>query len=194
MRASRPHRIARTVSILVAGVLIASAGLETKANALTPAPHSEDSLQPMAFLDSFIETDKTVYSLGQQVHVVHRVESNLDEPWTLWPVRDPWWNLHVFDEGGSEVWTRFRAFLHYAPPLVFAPGEWVEYEYTWDLTDLEGNPVAPGRYELAALISQGPGSRTWITVAPAPEPGALLLMLAGFTWPLARRRKRATGT
>jgi hypothetical protein len=140
-------------------------------------------------LEVVVETDKDVYQLGELVRVVQRV-TNTDEQFGIgWEFDDgsafDLWVLQ--DETKVWGWKPLPASIPEGS-ISLDPLESVEQDYTWDMTDSQGQPVGPGTYEILGLISNGMGSgSTYITIVP--EPGVSLLIFVGCVF-LARRNRR----
>jgi len=138
-----------------------------------------------------IESDKDVYQPGEQVHVVHRVTNGLSTPYTFWLRSTPGFDLWVLDAGGVLVWSQHQDFKWDMPILVLPPGESVQHEYAWDMTDYTGNAAAPGEYELVGVIYGDRDVSTTITVVPEPTTAVAMLLAAGAgIWRSGRRRSK----
>ena len=148
---------------------------------------------PVTYL---IETDKAAYELGEQVHVTHRLINQGEEPFVIQFMESPGFDLLVLQEG-IEVWPgpthHFAVIWDWALPA----GDSAEFHYAWDMTDLHGDLVAPGTYELLPRMNGGPepiflnyeyppDPRTQITIIPEPGIGALMVLGLAF---LAKCRK-----
>jgi len=170
------------VVLLVVGCIAAiGTGVRQAGADLTPA----GGPRPAYFLD----TDKAVYQLGEQVHAVHRLTNEGDEDYRLQKITTPVFDLWVLDIDGDKIWSYNMIVLPgNAGWLTVAPGESVLREYTWDMTDYQGNFVSPGAYELVGVIYGGAHVRTGITVVP--EPTTLGVVLAGFGFAIIRRGAR----
>jgi hypothetical protein len=142
---------------------------------------------PLPTLTSFIETDKDVYALGETVRALQRVTNEEDVNITLELMSSPGFDLWVLDDSQVKVWSAHKVFAMVVWTLTLTPGEFVEREYIWDMTDDDGIPVPPGVYEIAGVINRGaPHVSTQISVVP--EPSSALLLLCGLVLTLARKR------
>jgi len=151
-------------------------------------------------LELFIQTDKSVYELGQEAQVVHRLTNLQETAVSFTCSEDPCWNVLVYEnnEGldlywdlilaGTDVWARNRSFAHVVWTYTLGPGEFVEYNTVWDLTDYEGNLVALGTYEVAGF-TPGPAISTSVNVIP--EPATLVLLCVPAMFGIIRHRHRA---
>ena len=151
---------------------------------------------PLPELVYSIETDKQVYQLGEQVHITYRALNEGEVNIRLEFLYTPGFGFEVLRDG-EEV---------SAPSLLFpgrylrvlAPGESYAIEWTWGMNDSDGNPLAPGKYDIVGIAHGGPSPvvvgaqypgppATSITIVP--EPGMLALVSVSF-WLLLRRRMR----
>jgi hypothetical protein len=142
----------------------------------------------LAYL-SELETDKGVYQLGEEVQAVHRFTNQADADYRLQKNTTPVFDLWVLDDQGKKIWSQYMVILPgNAGWLTVVPGESVVHEYTWDMTDYQGNLVAPGTYELVGVMYGGFDARRAITVVP--EPATMGLVLLGVLFVTFRRRTR----
>jgi len=153
-----------------------------------------------------LETDKTGYQLGEEVHIVYRV-SNMSDCTAEWSFAEtPGWDVWAFENPTDlsmeellleqePIWTAVWIFTG---PGGYGQeaGEIMEMDFVWDLSDIQGNPVLPNEYELVAVVYGSVGSscgasldlsNAHVHIAVVPEPSALgLLGWSGLL--LARRR------
>jgi len=175
-----------------AGVLAALACGTPRAGADPMFPPGQGDiiwLGPLYDLEYVLQTDKPVYQLGEDVHVIQRLTNRASGDFTMEFMQEPGFDLWVLEDG-NRIWSQSGG---WAFPVVWyltlGPGESVERQYTWDMTDDEGNPVGPGQYDLVG-VPQRSEARTQITIIP--EPGTIALMLLGLGL-LTRRPMRRHG-
>ena len=141
---------------------------------------------------SELETDKAVYQLGEEVHAVHRLTNEGDEDYRFQKITTPVFDLWALDDQGTKIWSYYMIIIQgNAGWMTVAPGESIVREYTWDMTDYQGNLVAPGTYELVGVM-YGNGlaaARRAITVVPEPATMGLVLLGASFAIFRARARR-----
>ena len=157
-------------------------------------------------IEYYIETNKPVYDLGEDVEILYRITNQTDEEWTVRGVG------RIFDvvvesteeEGFREVWSRYWTSPVMAPGPVLLrlqPNESSGMRVTWDQMDyqLTRNPgddieVGPGTYRVLGVLDLTPGvadlpySSVGIDITVIPEPGSLWLFSLALL--LARRRNR----
>ena len=164
--------VLRRVSILLPLVTVLLCGLLTSdlAADLVPLPTGDD-------LEYSIETDKTVYQLGETVYVTHTITNPLDVPVSIELSQEPGFNLWVM-QGNTEIWAAYRVFAQVIGSQGFAPGEILELNYTWDMTDYDDNLVLWGEYELVGVIYGG-GRDVSTNITIVPEPTTIMLLVFG---------------
>ncbi len=152
---------------------------------ITPTGWVEDQLASVEFR---IGTDKTFYSWGEQVNVVHRV-SNIGELTRTFQFNcEPWENLQI-QQDGQLIWERPTPFAMSRPKVVLSPGDVWESQYTWDLRDNAGEFVPPGQYDVTGVL-YGDGSSISVPITVLPEPSGVGVTLVGAgLWTLRRRRR-----
>ncbi len=140
-------------------------------------------------LQYVIETDKSIYNLGEEVHALHRITNPFDVSVDISLFQSPGFDLWVVQDE-EKIWSYQQWFFPVIWSKTIDPGETLEYNYTWDMMDYDDNPVAPGEYEVVGVVyGGGPSVSTPITIIP--EPGTLLLMLMGFGAVAGRKRRKS---
>lgn len=165
------------VTVLLCGLLTSNLGAE-----ITPLPNNMG-------LEYSLETDKTIYQLGETVYAIHTITNPHDFPVDVEFRQAPGFDLWVM-QGDSTIWAR-EAFAAVIWTRTFAPGEVFECEYTWDMTDFDGNVVLPGEYELFGAYACGYDS-TCIIIVPEPATVTLMGMAGMYLALFQNRRRRAT--
>jgi hypothetical protein len=144
-------------------------------------------------IEYYIQTDKSIYNLGEDVNLLYRVTNFRSDEWTVGympPLLDI---LVATKEGGNsdtlwfwswDKWSAGPAIFH------FQPGESVELNGIWPQIDLNGSweivddfQVSPGVYEVGGRIGKS-GFNDMISNAPVtleitviPEPSSLALFM-----------------
>ncbi len=161
--------VPRRVSTLLPLVPVLLCGLLTSdlAAEITPLPTGDD-------LEYSLETDKTIYQLGETVYATHTITNPLDVPVDVEFAQESGFDLWVL-KNGERIWQQYTAFKCVIWTRTFAPGEILEFDYTWDMTDNDGNAVLPGEYELVGVI-YGHGRNVSTNITIVPEPAMVTLM------------------
>ena len=185
---SRMRRRGCYGALATVAMLFAAPPCPTKAADDPNGPHGP--VFPLPTLTSFIETDKDVYALGETVRVLHRVTNEEDADITMQLMSSPAFDLYVLDDSQVKLWSAHKVFAMVVWTLTLSPGEFVEREYIWDMTDDDGIPVPPGVYEIAGMTYGGaPRASTRISVVPEPTTAVAMLLAAGAgIWRSGRRR------
>lgn len=156
-------------TIVLAGAL--GCGLASKVEA-TSTTDSNSIIQDG--IEYYMQTDKSVYSLGQDVEILYRV-TNLDgnsvdlaEVINCWF----WGHLIITDIDDTEIWEYHRV----VPPcgyimLHLEPYESKECQKTWEMTNDNGTferdddfPIGPGVYNIMGEL-EAPGGRVPVSVS-----------------------------
>ena len=159
-------------------------------------------------IEYYIQTDKAVYNLGENVEILYRVTNLTDNPVSIGEksLFSPDYDVIITDDGDAKVW---QYILTLPPPptppetTVFhlEPYESKEYQTTWDLTNDNGTsdriddfPVDPGMYNITGELNL----YFWEKIVPVsvsveiiPEPTAITLLGAGFLGIILARKKDA---
>jgi len=143
-----------------------------------------------------VETDKTVYELGETASITHTIFNPSEEAVYIFLHTSPGFDILVYDNpgdltGGELYLTRdpicniikgqrqmFRQFW-------LLPGEFVEDQASWDLVDNDEQPLVVGEYGIVESFGH---ASTRITIIP--EPSALLGFAIAAGIFCSRRRRR----
>jgi len=111
----------------------------------------------------YMQTDKSVYQLGEEVEMLYRVTNLTPNPVDVGYIlncEDAWTHFMVTDDDESDIWQFFRVI----PPCGYtmfslAPYESRECQRVWDMTNDNGTlepdddfPVGPGLYNIAGEL------------------------------------------
>jgi len=138
-----------------------------------------------------IETDKAVYSLGDTVHVLHRVTNGGDADYRMDLTQTPAFDLHVLNDSRRLIWSAHwgEAFYAFHPGIVLTAGESIQHQYSWEMVSNDELRVAPGEYHIIGVVHGDTDVSTSILVIPEPMTIALLGMSC---WWLVVRRRHCT--
>jgi len=150
---------------------------------LLPHPNGHD-------LEYVVETDSTIYSLGQTVDIVHRVTNIFDVDVSIQLNNEPGFDVWAM-MNDDQIWSYYSAFAPNVWSLTLEPGEVLEYHYEWDMTDHEGGLVQSGQYAIWGIV-YGDGLNVSTPITVVPEPATLFLLCGGMIGMLAKRRGNVT--
>jgi len=153
-------------------------------------------------IEYYIQTDRAVYNLGENVEMLYRVTNVSDNPVDIEKLLNcewGWTHFIITDDGNNDIWE----WLHGPPPcgwttLHLEPGEFREHTKTWNMMNDNGTdqtfddfPVGPGSYNIMAELEILDLSYERVPVSVSieivPEPTTLILF--GLGGLLLRRRK-----
>jgi hypothetical protein len=150
-------------------------------------------------IEYYIQTDKPVYCLGENVEMLFRVTNLRDEEVLIGCSRTPEFNLLV-QKDVETIWMKVYGWYWHSPGITLSPGESKELAHSWDMKDKDGFAVDPGTYTTVGLmynelwndVNHGEPtiSKVGIPITIIPEPGSLLLFVTSLTILLFSKRKR----
>lgn len=142
-------------------------------------------------IEYYIQTDKPVYNLGENVEMLYRVTNLGDESVTFSFGWDPVYQFWV-EQDEEEIWRAIGTRLPIVLNLTLNPGEFREFpdsflppNFAWNMRDNGGNLVDLGNYNMIGGLYDSLGNYDYTKVAVSieiiPEPASfLLLALGGF--------------
>jgi hypothetical protein len=153
-------------------------------------------------VEYYIQTDKSVYELGENVNILYRVSNLTDEDMLLWYVIDD--PLAYYDfrvtQNDNQIWR----YPYMSPVLgvggmLLEPYEIKEFQTFWNMMNDNGTiwpttddfPVSPGFYNVVGEVALWPKTGripVSVSINIVPEPSSLLLFGAGLFGLLARSR------
>jgi len=150
-------------------------------------------------VEYYLQTDKLVYELGEDVVMLYRLTNLRDEDVTI-PCSRSWeFNLLV-GKNGKDVWALAHWFVWYSPGVELLAGESIEIPHTWDMEDDNGKLVIPGIYDVDAVMYNEPWNydnhrdhiptEIKVPITIIPEPGSLALLGLGLVGLFVRSKKR----
>jgi hypothetical protein len=140
-------------------------------------------------IEYYIETDKAVYDLGEDVEVLYRITNLRNEEWeviSFFPV----WDICIEEKQGDEfveVWSlHWYGGGHTGPAVLrLQAGEYKAFEHVWSQINHKGTreieddvPVLPGAYRVTGLI-ESLNSSVGVPITIVPEPTLLALFAFG---------------
>jgi hypothetical protein len=161
-------------------------------------------------IEYYIQTDKAVYNLGENVEILYRVTNLTDNPVSIGEksLFSPDYDVIITDDGDAKVW---QYILTLPPPPTppettmfhLEPYETKEYQTIWDLINDNGTSdrtddfsVDPGMYKITGELYL----YFWEEIVPVsvsveiiPEPATIALFGLGLAYLLVRKKERFHG-
>lgn len=138
-------------------------------------------------VEYYVQTDKSVYLLGEDVEILYRITNLGQESITYTVSWSPIWNFWS-ETGGQHIWTGMYSKLGMVTSLTLEPSESVEFPeynppFTWDLCDDTGDLVQPGEYDVIGGIDHSENyydyTKVSVQIEVIPEPATLSLFGGG---------------
>jgi hypothetical protein len=177
--------------LAVVFVVLNLCAVNLRADIVPLAPNSNSIVQDG--MEYYIQTDKAVYNLGENVEILYRVTNVTENP--IYLGEGPWWpdcyRSIVKDNVDNEVWLWPRE-LPILPPMNFGLSEYesIECERYWNLMNDNGTwlyepddfPVHPGLYTVTGelwLYEPYQIVPVSVYIDIIPEPATILLLAFG---------------
>jgi hypothetical protein len=138
-------------------------------------------------IEYYIQTNKSVYDLGENVEILYRVTNLRDESVTF---DFGWYPVYQFwvEKEGEQIWSAIGTRLAVVTKLILMPGESRVFPddftppFIWDMRD-KGNLVKLGTYNVIGGLYSVSGYYDYTKVAVSieiiPEPASILLLALG---------------
>jgi hypothetical protein len=173
----------KTQSItIIAAIAILLAACEVQAVIVNSNSVVEDGIE------YYIQTDKSVYNLGENVLMLYRVTNSTDETVTFSFPHYPQYQFWA-EKDGEQVWSAVNGRLDVLTKLTLMPGEFREFPddypppFIWDMRDNENNLVDLGTCNVIGGLYTRSGYYDYTKVAVSidivPEPSSFLLLALG---------------
>jgi hypothetical protein len=145
----------------------------------------------------YIQTDKTVYDLGENVEMMYRV-TNLGADDITFHFDDQVQYYFTVKENNNLIWSVPKVGFPGSSEFVLHPGNYKEYVEIWDMHDNQGVFVTSGIYDLRGslhpiLLSEQDKEKyvpVSVQIGIIPEPTSMLLFGAGLMGLLSRNRRK----
>jgi hypothetical protein len=150
-------------------------------------------------IEYYVQTDKSVYDLGENVEMLFRVTNLTSEDVLIGCSRSGEFNLLV-EKNDELVWALAHAFKWFSPGIELSAGESKNIPYIWDMIDDNNNLVAPGIYDVVGVMYNEPWNynnhgNPYITevsvpITIVPEPSSMALFMACLYMLIKSRRAK----
>jgi len=186
-------------TVVCAGIVTLALAGCVRANFVNPNSVVEDGIE------YYLQTDKAVYDLGENVEMLYRVTNLTENPVDIGDVLiGPWCDFFVTDDDNTDIWQWMRV----PPPsgwemLHLEPYESKELQITWDMISDNATPwvsdddypIGPGSYRITGELKlSGAYSDRKVPVSVSieviPEPASMLLLGTGLLILLIHKRKK----
>jgi len=143
-------------------------------------------------IEYYIQTDKSVYDLGESVEMLYRITNLGVEDVTFGFKYQQQCSFEVWD-GETRIWYWPGRVNPAGSGFTLQPGEFKEYFKDWDMIDYSGILINPGIYDVTgALMRLAPGYEdryvpVSVQIEVIPEPATILLLGLGVLLLKARR-------
>jgi len=135
------------------GIVIAGVPLISNCSKKNPVIYTG----PISGLEYHMQTDKSVYKLGEKVEMLYRVTNLRDEDVKFIFPQSPEWNFWV-EKDGEVIWMAVNTWWDTATLLMLAPNDSDDYSCVWDMRDNKNNLVNAGKYSAIGGLYAGTGN------------------------------------
>jgi hypothetical protein len=183
----------RRAGIITAAAAVFAIGGQCRANLL---PVNSNTVVQDG-IEYYIETDKIVYDLGEDVAFVYRISNLTDEEWEVrWLGLGADIVIEAKEEGFREVWAWSWGIATDGGPkrLVLQAGESAEILDVWPQVDYRGTgkldddmPAIPGTYRVTGSFLPTETSFA-VEISVVPEPTSIIFLCGGIAFVRFKRR------
>jgi hypothetical protein len=144
----------------------------------------------------YIQTDKSIYNLGENVEMTYKVTNLRDESVTFNFNIDPVFQFSV-NKDDEIIWNVPTVFLQHGAQFTLLPGETREFPdlvefpppLIWDMRNNENELVGLGTYDvIGRLNSFEYDSKVSVPINIIPEPSTIILLSFGLL-PILRKKR-----
>jgi hypothetical protein len=149
-------------------------------------------------IEYYIQTDKSVYNLGEDVEFLYRITNLSDEEWRIEGLH-PIFDVIAEEKNGesfNEIWNWSWDQIYPAGPAIFTlgPYESIELNEIWPQIDLNGSveiedhtQVPPGLFRIAGVCYPTDVSVP-VDITIIPEPSSLAIFLTGLSILITKKK------
>jgi len=102
-------------------------------------------------IEYYMQTNKSVYSLGETVEMLYRV-TNLRDHEVTFNFNDQVQHYFTVKDNGNLIWDAPKVGPPAGSAFVLQPNGYKEYSETWDMVDNQGILITPGTYEITGSL------------------------------------------
>ena len=176
-------------SVVCAGIVILASVVPAKATLV-----DSNSIVDLG-IEYYMQTDKAVYDLGENIQMLYRVTNLRDDDVDFifsYGQLDNTCDWMV-DQDELRIWDNLdRPVIFVGTSFTLNPSESYEYTHTWDMTYKNGDNILPGNYTITGVLDYPSSYERYVPVSVSigviPEPATLLLLALGG---LMLRKRRA---
>ena len=180
MGGKRGESLKNLVCAGIVGLVLAGAAGEVRGTLVDSNSIIEDNIE------YYMQTDKSVYDLGESVEMLYRVTNLRDEEVTFCFCGSPEWNFWV-EKDGENIWTAVRGWFWFPAAFDLSPGESKEFPVfdppcIWNMRDDEDNLVNVGEYNVIGGLDGAATefydfTRVSVPITIIPEPSSFMLFM-----------------
>jgi len=131
--------------IVIAGIIPLISGC--KKNPVESEPESILNINSIIKdnIKYYVQTDKKIYSLGENVEMMYKVTNLSDENVKFIFSTQPVFNFFILKDE-NVIWGANKYGIYVFTEFTLSPNNSNEFNYVWDMKDDEGNLVNAGKY------------------------------------------------
>ncbi len=184
----------KTISVIALVVILLGIAPQAMATAVNSNSKIQDDIE------YYVQTDKAVYDLGENVEMLYRITNLSVEDVTFGPLPMPEWNFWV-EKDGEYIWKAVNVYWGMQTEFTLSPGESKEfpafnYPYVWNMRDDENNLVTTGDYSVIGGLYHGLGyydyTKVNVPIEIVPEPTTFLFTILGAIALRAKHRSKTS--
>ena len=108
-------------------------------------------------IEYYVQTDKSVYKLGENVEMLYRVTNLKNEDVTFRFPHSPQYNFWI-EKDGEVIWRAINGWWTVITEFTLSPNNSKEFNYIWDMKDNENILVNVGKYSVIGGLYAGSGN------------------------------------
>ncbi len=133
-------------------------------------------------IEYYIQTDKLVYNLGENVEILYKVTNLRDVSVTFDFPRDPVYQFEV-EQGVEQIWNVPKLVYFIETSITLLPGEYKVFPLSppliWNMRDNEDNLVDVGNYNVIGRLYGYDFTEVSVPINIVPEPATIIVLGLG---------------